>query len=99
MGTQDSNDRSSAGADQVPPAPVAPRLGNAPPLAPPTPWSRLSTSLLSRNGLHVLLVIGLLIFLVGVKWYVSDYAGNKAAHWLTSYNGTETTKVVGPITA
>jgi hypothetical protein len=48
---------------------------------------------------HVLVIAVLMGALFGVKWYTVGVAEQKAGDWLTSYNGVQTTEVVGPIKA
>lgn len=54
----------------------------------------------SEAGKHTLLVLGLiLVFQFGIQNYSQHGAEEKASEWLTSYNGSATTNVVGPIKA
>src|ERR1700682_2918875 len=51
----------------------------------------------SAVGRHAIVVILLLLLLTGAEEYTRRVAEEKAGEWLTSYNGTETTEVVGKI--
>jgi hypothetical protein len=53
----------------------------------------------STIGRHVIVILGLMLVFESVKAYSIRYAENKASAWLTSYNGTTTTDVVGDIKA
>jgi hypothetical protein len=53
----------------------------------------------STVGKQVILIVVLLFLLQGVKSYSERLAEEKASEWLTSYNGTATTDVVGRISS
>jgi hypothetical protein len=51
----------------------------------------------SPVGRHALLIIALLLAFEGLKSFTRKIAEEKASEWLTSYNGSATTDVVGAI--
>jgi hypothetical protein len=48
---------------------------------------------------HAGVVVLLILLLLGARWYTTGVAEQKAGDWLTSYNGSATTDIVGPIKA